>query len=427
MMKLIGTIIAVLTILILGGCGDSGQNDSAGNQVTVGAVLSLSGNYETYGQGVKRGMDLAIEQINANGGTEFKISYQDTASSIEGARKAFNALAEQGVDIVIGPETTDLAKTLIPMAARNQIILLSPSASSPNLRNIDSNGYFFRICTTDESEADQIAMDIVRDRREKWLKRSHNRALIILRNNDAYTRGLLEAMAKSLGEQNVKYDLISFEPADIQGTLEEGEVYNEQMQEIFARVSNYQVFSENPEQMGSVIIFGFASDVEKLLRAFNSLENNKLRIYTSSAVDTSDFFTGAIDVYEGLIFPRLFDPRLEANAEAQVFVQLFKTKFNGELPDLYAAYGYDAALLIGKTLQQTQNLSQALKDPRNFRLAMNDIDFRGATGAVDFDNQTREVAKLPSLYILSVSEGAMRVRDYENLVLRRRLDSLRDQ
>jgi branched-chain amino acid transport system substrate-binding protein len=413
-------------MLLISGCGGGGGVEV--EEVKVGAVLSLTGNYEIYGQAIKRGMDLALNQLNRNlgkGEEEQTIIYQDSGSTIDGAREAFNNLINQGVKIIIGPETTDLAKPLIEMAKRHQVILLSPSASSPSLRNVDSGGYFFRICTTDESETDQIANDIVRDRREKWLKRGYNRALIIQRDENPYTRGLLVAMAPKLNELNISYEVVKFNASELQGDLAEGEEYNEKMTEILNKADNYQKYNDDEAKMGSIVIFGLASDADKVLTALNSVDT-EFKYYSSSAVDTAEFLINSIDVYDGLIFPRLFDPFAEDSPEVTEFVQLYKDLYDGQIPDLYAAYGYDSALLIGRTLRETDNVGRAISDPRNFRLAMNDLNFKGATGGVDFNRVTGEVAKVPTLYVLTREHGAMPLNDYEDMLLEEKR-KLRDE
>jgi len=407
-----------------------GRIDTVDNKAYyVGAVLSLSGQYELYGQAIKRGIDLAVEQINERGdvnGKPFKVAYADSGSTAAGARAALRALAEQGVKVIIGPETSDLAEATIPLARGLEVVLISPSASAPGLRNIESGGYFFRICTTDESEADAIAADIARDRRQKWLKRGYNRALVLTKADDTYSYGLLQSFARVSTDYGVSYNLVSFTSEELPASSEEA-VDSAKAQEILQAVNNYQIYNEDAGKMGAIVIFGFSNDVEKILRLIKENSGETHRIYASSAVDTSEFLINAIDVYDGLIFPRLFDPNSEDNPAVAEFVEAYKLTYDDQIPGLYAAYGYDSGLLIGGTLITTSNLDQALKDPRNFRLAMNDSDFIGATGSVDFDNQTREVSKLPVLYILSIEKGAMLVKDYEGILLQEKLQQMSQQ
>jgi branched-chain amino acid transport system substrate-binding protein len=425
-MRSLGIILLAGLMLSISGCGGGGTGSV--EEIKVGAVLSLSGNYEIYGQGIKRGMDLALAELNKNkadGQKDFSVIYEDSGSTIDGAREAFNKLVNQEVKVIIGPETTDLAKPLIEMAKRHQIILLSPSASSPSLRNIDSGQYFFRICTTDESETDQIANDIVRERREKWLKRGYTRTLILQRDENPYTRGLLVAISPKLNELNISYELVKYNAQDLQAGLEEGEEWNPVMTEMLDKAKTYKKLGDDEAELGTIVIFGLASDADKILRALNTLDFEK-KIYSSSAVDTTEFLVNSIDVYDGLIFPRLFDPFTEDYPEVVTFVTAFKDFYDGQIPDLYAAYGYDAALLIGRTLRETDDIGRAISDPRNFRLAMNDLDFKGATGSVDFNRTTGEVAKVPTLYILTSEHGAKTINDYEDMLLEEKR-KLRDE
>ena len=136
MKKMMLFALVAITVGMLAAC-NGGQGAETGTSIKVGAVLSLTGQYAEYGTAIKRGMDLAIEKINAEGGIngqDYEIIYVDSESTPDGAKTAFDNLVGQGVRIVIGPEITELCKPLIPMAVRNKVYLISPSASSPTSR-----------------------------------------------------------------------------------------------------------------------------------------------------------------------------------------------------------------------------------------------------------------------------------------------------
>jgi branched-chain amino acid transport system substrate-binding protein len=426
MKRILVTAVCTMVVVALTGC--PAAEEQKGVSVKVGSLLSLSGEYDKYGQSVKNGIELAVDQINAAGGIKgepLEITFEDSQSTIAGGTAALNKLISAGCGIVIGPETTDLSEALIPVAARNKTYLISPSASSPSLREIDSKSYFFRICATDDSEASQIAADMVREKKG-WLfiKRSYKRALVLVRKDNAYTEGLWRAFGPELSSKQVDYEIIKYDHNAVQGALAEGESYNEQMTAILDLAAKFKKDGEGKlpeEERGAITIFAFADDVEKFLRAFKA-KNLDVLVYTSSAVDSTDFFVNAVDVSEGIVFPRMFDPNNKESKLISSFVQAYKDKYQ-KTPDLYAAYGYDAALLIAATLN-AKDLMTYYVEPLNFRMFMNDRKFVGVTGSVDFQQATGEVSKTPALYKMKKFGEAMLLNDYEDEIIREIRDRL---
>lgn len=412
--------IAMITAGLLSGCGGSeGGGDTA--SIKVGAVLSLTGQYAEYGTAIKRGMDLAIDKINEEGGIEgqdYEIVYIDSGSSVDGAKAAFEELISQGVKIVIGPEITELCRALIPVAARNKVYMISPSASSPSLSEMDSQGYFYRICPSDESEATQIAAEIMREYKVyPFIKRSYKRVLVLVRDENPYTEGLWHAFGRELNTRNLEYEILYFLPEQ----LSEG---SDEVQNILAQAANYRRYSDDPNKMGAIVIFGYADDVYVLLKQFKERffdsnieseyleEQENLLAYTASAVDTSKFFVEAANVSGGLVFPRMFDPNQTEVLIIREFVENYTEKYDQQRPDLFAAYGYDSALLVAYTLRR-EDIQNRINEPLNFRLNMNDVGFSGVTGKVDFQQGTGEVAKTPILYKMKSFGEAVTISDFE--------------
>lgn len=396
----------VLGCALLTAC-DGEEAVSQGSTIKVGAVLSLSGEYAQYGVSVKNGIELAIAKINAEGGingNDYTIAFEDSQSTVDGAKTAFNSLVNSGVSIIIGPETTDIAAALIPLAARNQVYLISPSASSPSLSEIPSQGYFYRICASDGSEAEEISIDIPRDiRNARYLKRGYNRALVIVRKDNPYTEGIWREFGQRLNERKIDYEILRFDHS----TLAEDD---EDVMVISDTAAGYLKTSDDESKTGVIVIFGYADDVYFFLKEFKRKELDVL-VYTSSAVDTSQFYVDAVDVSEGLVFPRVFDPNDTENSMVVEFVANYKEEHQ-KVPDLFTAYGYDAGLLIAGTLK-IKGIDEHILEPLNFRLHVNDMHFQGVTGTVDFEIGSGDVAKTPALYKMKKFGEAVLLTQYE--------------
>lgn len=430
--NLFAVVAALSMIIVFAGCpGESQEQEENSNNESaeiakgsgsnpIGAILSLTGEYYQYGSSIKDGIEIAQDDINSQGGIngkDYTIIVENSESTVEGAKAALDRLKSQGVKIVIGPEITELCEELIPYAVKKKMILISPSATAPGLRETSakSEGYFFRICATDDSEAGQISIEMVRSSRWKFIKRSYNRALVIIRKGNAFTEGFWRALGKELMEKNIEYNPVRFEGVNVQEFPQNSDDYHAEIKEIIELAKGYKKNTDNEKELGAIVILGFAHEVEFFLRAF-ARENLKPQVYTSSAVDTKEFMSQAADVAVGIVFPKMFD---QNNAETDmaskfIFNYYEKKKRN---PDLFVAYGYDAGMLLGLTLRR-EGFSEFVQEPYNLRLNMNDVKYHGLTGTIDFNNSNNEVNKTPTLFILEKDAITSTIKEYEAKVLK---------
>jgi branched-chain amino acid transport system substrate-binding protein len=434
---------ALIIIMALAGCpgeensGDNGS-DSAGSEDSnvsgdtastglVGAILSLTGEYYQYGSSIKDGIELAEDDINSQGGVNgknFKVVIEDSQSTVEGAKAALDRLAENGVKVAIGPEISELCQELIPYAVEKKIILISPSATAPELRELSAKakGYFFRICATDDSEAGQLAIEMVRTSRWKFIKRSYKRALVIIRKNNAFTEGFWRALGKEFMEKNIEYQPVRFEGEDVTDFPENPEDYHPKIKAILKAARNYQKNPDDESKMGAIVLLGFAHEVEFFLRAFDRMKLDA-QIYTTSAVDTKEFMENAADVAVGIVFPKMFDQHnVETDLASKFIFNYYEKKKRN--PDLFVAYGYDAGMLLGLTMRR-EGIEEIVNEPYNFRLNMNDVKYHGLTGAIDFNNSNNEVNKTPTLYILEKDAVATTIKEYEGKTLKEAMKKIR--
>ena len=74
-------------------------------QVKIGVVNSLSGNFATFGERYRTGMQVALDEINGKGGIKgqkLELIVQDDRSDAQSALAAAEALDNQGVPVIIG-------------------------------------------------------------------------------------------------------------------------------------------------------------------------------------------------------------------------------------------------------------------------------------------------------------------------------------
>jgi len=154
-MKRLGLLLIVFItfLFVFWSC----QNNQ--NTIKMGALLSLSGDIAEYGQRVKKGIDLAVKEINTQGGIngkKIKIIYEDTKGyPKDGVNGAQKLVADKNLHIIIGTISSSVTLAVEPITTAKKIILFSPAASSPKLSGISK--YFFRNWTSDDLEAAVLA------------------------------------------------------------------------------------------------------------------------------------------------------------------------------------------------------------------------------------------------------------------------------
>jgi len=126
--------------------------------IKIGLLVQLSGPGSELGVNVRNGVRIAIKEINQQGGIKGKkivLLVEDNKQDPALAQKLILKLIQQKVKAIIGPITSNIALKIVPLANKHQVILLSPTVSTPLLAEKDD--YFFRLESPSTEEARQLA------------------------------------------------------------------------------------------------------------------------------------------------------------------------------------------------------------------------------------------------------------------------------
>ena len=118
--------------------------------VVLGSVLSLVGPAGSTGVGIKQGMDLALEEINAKGGVDgrkLEIIYEDDEAQPAKATTAATKLIQKDTVVaVLGAAVTATSVAAAQVANAEKVVLFSPSFTGDQLTAPGSGmDYIFRI------------------------------------------------------------------------------------------------------------------------------------------------------------------------------------------------------------------------------------------------------------------------------------------
>lgn len=156
----------VLMASVLTGCGaeDDGGSGEGSDKIKIGLNYELSGNVATYGQSSVDGIELAIDEINENGGVLDKqielIKVDNKSDSAEAANVSTRLATRDKVVAILGPATSGNTKGATPPAMQNKVPLISSSATDDDV-TVDSNGnvreYIFKTCFNDSFQGVTMA------------------------------------------------------------------------------------------------------------------------------------------------------------------------------------------------------------------------------------------------------------------------------
>jgi branched-chain amino acid transport system substrate-binding protein len=328
-------IAAVVFISACSGGGDTYRLGAAGPWT------------ERYGVMNRRGIELALQQINADGGVrgrKLEIVMRDDEGSGEKAARIASEFVKDGSILAVIGHANSGAMVAAAKVYDGHMPAVATTATSPDLTGVSP--WVFRVISSDSTNGLDLA---------RFSSALGHRRAVILYENNPYGRGLTNSF-----ERNFAGDVLSADPISESGTQD-----FEPFVAYFRRVSPDVVFVAGTEQSGLALLRearkqGFAS-------AFMGGDG-----WAGVVLDTA-LADGA---YVGAPFSAV-DPR----PEAQQFVAAFRAKY-GLTPDGNAALGYDATMLLAQAIQARGTNRQALRDWLAGLTA--EQAYRGVTGPIRF-------------------------------------------
>jgi branched-chain amino acid transport system substrate-binding protein len=371
-------------------CGACSQDQS----YEFAVVLPLTGNWSVYGVPIRQGVELAVEQAQRRKlPYRIEIDLRDSESDPVRATEELRASFEGGAFAAVGGVTSESALAMVPVAEEMGRLLVSPSASSPELTGISR--YFLRVFPSDFREGTTMANFVAQK-----LGVDH---LVILAADSEYARGIskvFQTAFESHGNEVLK-------------TI----VYPEGTEDFSDLVS--QALEQDPE---AIYVADFAQPVSRIL-AEAKKQGFSGKLLTTSAFNAPEILAAAGENAEDVILTQTaFEPSTSEDPKVRDFVDAYQKEY-GEVPGTFAAHGYDAMNVL---LDALANLG--LKSPGEMIKGIRSLgaDYSGVTGAIQFDERG-DVGQFPHVYILQDGkfEDYDRVRDANRQKILDRLEEIR--
>ncbi|MFO7447013.1 MAG: ABC transporter substrate-binding protein [Ignavibacteriaceae bacterium] len=155
------SVILSLSIL-LSGC-DKDESDPVSTdktEIKIGALFSISSGWVTLGINSKAALQIAEQEINSylnliESDYTIKMVIEETSLNPATALEKLKSLKSQGVQIVIGPQTSAEVRAIKEYADSNDIMIISQSSTAFSLAITGDN--IFRLCPDDIQEGWALA------------------------------------------------------------------------------------------------------------------------------------------------------------------------------------------------------------------------------------------------------------------------------
>lgn len=353
--------------LALAGC-----QKSSTDEIVVGEFASLTGKEATFGQSSHEGTVLAVEEINAAGGVlgkKIKLLTEDNQSKAGESANAVNKLiAKDGVVAMLGEVASSRSLEAAPICQQNGVPQISPSSTNPKVTQ--TGDYIFRVCFIDPFQGTVMANFAVKSLEAQ-------RVAIFTDVKSDYSKGLAkffkEGFLKAGGQVVAELDYNGGDK-DFKGQLTAIKAANPQGVFVPGYYTDAALICIQAKEVGlTVPLFGG-----------DGWESEKLTEIGKDAV-------------EGNYFSTHYSPEA-GGPKAKAFVDSYKKRYSGKLPDAMAALGYDSAMILFDAITRAGGTEGA--KIRDALAATKDYD--AVTGKITI-NKDRDADK--SAVILQVKGG----------------------
>ena len=376
-MKCVKTLVAMVIVLAMTLAMSTVA--MAEGAIKVGLIGPITGPAANYGLSVKRGAELARDEINATEGTTyFELRYEDDEHDPEKSVNAYNNLWDWGAQMIVGSVTTTPCIAVSAEAYNDRMFLLTPSASSTEVTEGKDN--VFQICFTDPSQG-KLSAECISE------KALGTKIAVIYNNADAYSTGIyqtFEAEAQALGLEIVSVTTFTDDTTDFSVQVTSAKEAGADLVFLPMYYTPASMILKTADSMGYKPVFFGVDGMDGILNieGFDTSLAEGVMVLTPFAADS-------------------------ANEQAKTFIDSYEAAY-GATPDQFAADAYDAMYtLYAATKAAGVTADTSTEDACEMLVAaMKDLKINGVTGMTGEMtwNENGEVNKAP--IVVKIVNGA---------------------
>lgn len=291
----------------------------------IGGIGPVTGAAAVYGLAVKNGAQIAVDEINADGGIngyQIEFNFQDDEHDAEKSVNAYNTLKDWGMQVLMGTVTSAPCVAVADKTNADNMFQITPSGSSVECAQ---NPNVFRVCFSDPDQGAASATYIAENKLAEKIA-------VIYDSSDVYSSGIYEKFAAEAANQGLEIvDAEAF-------TADSNKDFSTQLQKakdagadlVFLPIyyTEASLILKQADTMGYAPKFFGCDGMDGILQVenFDTKLAEGLMLLTPFAADAQDELT-------------------------QKFVTSYKENY-GETPIQFAADAYDAIYAIKAAMEE---------------------------------------------------------------------------
>jgi branched-chain amino acid transport system substrate-binding protein len=354
-------VVLIITLTLLS-CSRNNNKNSQPREVTIGAILVLSGDNALWGVNARNAIEMLTTEINQDGGISGKrlrIVYEDSGGDPKVAVTAFRRLLDVNrVPVVLGDMLSSTTLAMAPLANQSETVLMGISCSAPAVST--AGPYVYRVWPSDLYEGQAFA---------EWAFQDGLRTISIAFLNNDYGNGLRNAFASRFRQLGGSVP------------IEEGFTN--------ARTEGRSLAAKlRQAETDGIYVVGYYEDSALLVKELRQVGYKGKLLGTSSSIHQK-LFQIAGSASEGFISALVndFDPA-RLNERQAAFVRRYKAAYGAD-PDWAATHGGDAIEVVASCLRRGARSGPDIK-----RCIDQQRTFEGINGTLTF-NEDGDVINKP--------------------------------
>lgn len=364
----------IMVVGLVAGCSSSKDSATSGDEVIkLGFLGATTGSVANYGIPGQKGMKLAIEELNAQGGVlgkQIEGIYEDN----KGETSEINAIAKKYVTVnkvaaMVGDPCTGLTKVAAEIAQQNNVVIFSAGATGAGVVEIGD-------CVFRNTLLDVFAAPAVVD----WIinQKGWKNIAVITSMNNGYSTALTPIFKEAIEAKG--------------GSIVLDENVNDGETDFTAQVTKLK------NSGADVLVFtGYYTEAALIMKECQK-QGVDITLVGGDGLYGQDLVKlGGDAVEQKVIFYCGFSSD-QPSPETAKFLEAYRNTYNEE-PDMFSAQYYDAVMILAKAMTDANSA-----DPAVFKTELAKLqDYPGVSGNTSF-RADREPIKSP-ICLMTVKDG----------------------
>lgn len=360
-------MFVVGAMMLIGGCGKSGEVAKP-ETIKIGGMAPLTGALAIYGVTTTNGAELAVKEINENGGVlGKKIEYVmlDTKGDSTEAVMAYNKLVDEKVAGIIGEVTSKPTLAVAEVAVQDNMPLITPTGTQVDITEVGPN--IFRVCFTNPYQGKVLAITS----KERL---GANTVAVMLNNSSDYSDGI----AKAFIEESEK---LGMKVMGVEGYADGDKDFRPQLTKLAAMNPDVILIPEYYEQAALIATQAREVGVKSIFVGSDGWDGIAKTLDKSSyAAIENSYFTNHFSMED-------------QSEKIQNFLKDYREAYK-EDPSAFSALGYDAVYMMKSAIEKA-----GTTDKQKVVDALKGIEYDGVTGYLTFDDHNNPIKAVTVLKI----------------------------